>query len=207
MIMLGTIVTLALGSRPKQGLARVQTKSDARGSHFMLSRGWECRRLWENEHSNKWAPILGIGVLVDSRIFIERLEESKPIGLKSSLYHWKALGTQMSKVGSHDPFGHLKHKLWPKEGPIVKLAVWLPTTKSQESTQFPYVKVTCDILLEISWRWLQIFFRSHLNWRFEHKVMGPQSCGNPNFGNFRTPIWESRDKMPFGCGFVERHKV
>jgi len=23
----------------------------------------------------------------------------------------------MSKMGSHDPFGKLKHKLWPKEGP------------------------------------------------------------------------------------------
>jgi len=23
----------------------------------------------------------------------------------------------MSKMGLHDPFGHLKHKLWPKEGP------------------------------------------------------------------------------------------
>jgi hypothetical protein len=23
----------------------------------------------------------------------------------------------MSKMGSHDPFGHLKHKLWPKERP------------------------------------------------------------------------------------------
>jgi len=21
----------------------------------------------------------------------------------------------MSKMGSHDPFGHLEHKLWPKE--------------------------------------------------------------------------------------------
>jgi hypothetical protein len=21
----------------------------------------------------------------------------------------------MSEMGSHDPFGHLKHKLWPKE--------------------------------------------------------------------------------------------
>jgi hypothetical protein len=29
----------------------------------------------------------------------------------------------MSKMGSHDPFGHLKHKLWPKEGLEVKLAV------------------------------------------------------------------------------------
>jgi len=24
----------------------------------------------------------------------------------------------MSKMGSHDPFGYLKHKLWPKEGPL-----------------------------------------------------------------------------------------
>jgi len=29
----------------------------------------------------------------------------------------------MSKMGSHDPFGHLKHKLWPKEGLGVKLAI------------------------------------------------------------------------------------
>ncbi len=25
----------------------------------------------------------------------------------------------MSKMGSHHSFGHLKHKLWPKEGPGV----------------------------------------------------------------------------------------
>jgi hypothetical protein len=43
--------------------------------------------------------------------------------LKSSLYHWKALGTKMSKMGLHDPFGYLKHKLWPKEGPEVKLPI------------------------------------------------------------------------------------
>ncbi len=40
-------------------------------------------------------------------------------------------------MGSHDPFGHLKHKLWPKKRSGVKLAVLLPTIKSQESTRFP----------------------------------------------------------------------
>jgi hypothetical protein len=40
----------------------------------------------------------------------------------------------MSKMASHEPFGHLQHKLWSKEGPRVKLEVWLPTTKSREST-------------------------------------------------------------------------
>jgi hypothetical protein len=43
----------------------------------------------------------------------------------------------MSKMGSHDPFGHLKHKLWPKESLGVKLAIWLLITKSQESPRFP----------------------------------------------------------------------
>jgi hypothetical protein len=42
----------------------------------------------------------------------------------------------MSKMGSHDPFGHQKHKLWPKEGPKVKLAIWLPTTKKSGIDDF-----------------------------------------------------------------------
>jgi hypothetical protein len=60
--------------------------------------------------------------------------------------------------------------------------------------------VACQIPLEISQRGLQLCFRPHFHWRSSHKVMGPQSHGSPNFGNFETPIWESRDKMPFGCG-------
>jgi len=34
----------------------------------------------------------------------------------------------------HDPFEYLKHKLWSKEGLEVKVPIWLPTTKSQESS-------------------------------------------------------------------------
>jgi hypothetical protein len=60
---------------------------------------------------------------MDSQIFKEQLQGSKSIEFGSFLYHWKALGTYMSKVGLHDPFGHLKHKLWPKKGPGVKLAI------------------------------------------------------------------------------------
>jgi hypothetical protein len=39
----------------------------------------------------------------------------------------------MSKMGLHDPFEYLKHKLWPNEVLGIKLLIWLPTTKSQES--------------------------------------------------------------------------
>jgi len=83
-----------------------------------------------NLHIPKWVPTLGVGVLMDSQIFREWLWGSKPIELKSYLYHWKALGTYMSKMSLHDPFGYLKHKLWPKEGLRVKSPIWLSTTKN-----------------------------------------------------------------------------
>jgi len=56
----------------------------------------------------------------------------------------------MSKMGLYDPFEYIKHKLWPKEGSGVKLAIRLLTTKSQESPQFPYIQVACHISLESS---------------------------------------------------------
>jgi len=33
--------------------------------------------------------------------------------------------------------------------------------------------------------------KPHFNWRFEHKIMDPQSRESPNLGNFETPTWES----------------
>jgi hypothetical protein len=50
----------------------------------------------------------------------------------------------MYKMGSYCPFGHLKHKLWPKERSRVKLTIWLPTTKNRESTRPWCVQVDCD---------------------------------------------------------------
>jgi len=44
------------------------------------------------------------------------------------------------------------------------------------------------------------FFRSHPNRRSEQRVMIAQSLRSPNWDNFGTPPWESRDKKPFGCG-------
>jgi hypothetical protein len=67
--------------------------------------------------------MLGIGVPVDFQIFKERLQGPKPIALKTFLYHWKSIETNMSEMGLHDPFGHLKHKLWSKERPETKLAI------------------------------------------------------------------------------------
>jgi hypothetical protein len=47
----------------------------------------ECEGM--NPHTPKRTPILGVGVLIDFQIFRGQLQGSKPIGLKSSLHHWK----------------------------------------------------------------------------------------------------------------------
>jgi hypothetical protein len=90
----------------------------------------------------------------------------------------------MSKMGLYRPFGHPKHKLWSKERPGVKLAIWLPTTKSRELTQFPYVQEMCNIPLEISWWGLQLCFRPCCHRRSAQEVMCLQSCRSPRCWNF-----------------------
>jgi hypothetical protein len=103
----------------------------------------------------------------------------------------KALKCRCRKMASHEPFGHLHHKLWSKEGPGVKLAVWLSTTKGRELTRPRCVQMECDTPLERSWRELQDCFKPHPNLRSEPGVMSSQSPGSPNRDNFGTPPWES----------------
>jgi len=82
-------------------------------------------------------------------------------------------------MSSHWQFGHLQPKLWAKEGPGVKLPVWLPTTKSQESTSSRRPIWMCDMALERS-RWgLQLWFRPRCNPTLQSGVMVVQSSGSP----------------------------
>jgi len=92
-----------------------------------------------NLHTPKWIPTLGVEVPMNFKIFKKQLQGSKFIGLKNFLYQQKALEHYMSKMSLHEPFGYLKHKLWPKEGSVVKLSIWFPTIKSQESPWFPFM--------------------------------------------------------------------
>jgi len=59
-------------------------------------------------------------------------------------------------MASHWSFGHLQPKLWAKEGPKVKLAVWLLTTKSWESTHSRHAQGECNMALESFQRGLQV---------------------------------------------------
>jgi hypothetical protein len=82
-------------------------------------------------------------------------------------------------MASHWSFGHLQPKLWGKEGPGVKLAVWFPTTKSRESTRSQCALGECGMSLERSQRGLQYWFRPRLDPRLGRGVMAVQSLGSP----------------------------
>jgi hypothetical protein len=86
-----------------------------------------------------------------------------------------------------------------KKRPGVKLAIWLLTTESRESTRFPCMQVACDTSLESSRRGLQLWFRHCHDRRSAPEVIVPQSCGTPILGDFGTPSWESQDKKSFEC--------
>jgi hypothetical protein len=97
----------------------------------------------------------------------------------------------MSKMASHWSFGHLQPKLWAKEGPGVKLAVWLPTTKSRESTCFRRALRECDTALESSLGGLQDWLRPRRDSKLGRGVMAVQSPGSPtgtHSGQFRDSI-------------------
>ncbi len=133
-----------------------------------------------NSHFGSWNP--------DGFSNIQRaIARVKPIGLRSSLYHWKYFKTYMFEMALHDPFAHLNHKLWPKERLGIKLALWLPTTKNQELSQFPCVQVACDIPLESPQQGLQLFLSLHLNWRVCTKNYGPPKLRESELWEF----WDS----------------
>jgi hypothetical protein len=73
------------------------------------------------------------------------------------------------------------------------------TTKSRESTRPWCVQVECDIPLESSQGELQVCFRPRPNRRSGREVMNTQSLESLNRDSFRTPLWESWEKVPFGC--------
>jgi hypothetical protein len=99
-------------------------------------------------------------------------------------------------MASHWPFGHLQPKLWAKEGPGVKLPVWLPTTKSQESTSFRPLNWKCDTSLERSRRGLQVWFRPCRDQTSQSGVMSSQSPGTPPGTPPGTVSRQFRDSNP-----------
>jgi hypothetical protein len=133
------VATLTLGLWPKQGLARGRDKRDTWEAHLILPGVQENVREWTLTLPRQ----LSLGELDFPRT-------PEPLGndyrcqnplVWIVLYIIEKILKRRCLKWAHHPFGHLRHKLWPKERPGIKLAFWLPTTKSQESTQFPCVQV------------------------------------------------------------------
>jgi len=82
-------------------------------------------------------------------------------------------------MASYWSFGHLQPKLWAKEGPGVKLAVWLPTTKSRESTSSQPPNCECDMALERSRQGLQLWFKLCGDQTLQSGVTSVQSLETP----------------------------
>jgi len=61
------------------------------------------------------------------------------------------------------------------------------------------VQVECDTPLESFRGELQLWFRPRPDMNLGREVMNAQSPESPNRDNFRIPLWESREKEPFGC--------
>ncbi len=185
-----------MGSRPKQGVARLRAKRKTRESHHMLP---GVQRVWGNEpshsqmnsHVGSWSPKWTLKSL-----------ERDCTGQNPSLRKFLYIIENLLKLRCLK-WARIAHlNIWntnygQKKGRESNWQIWLPTTKSWESTWFPCVQPTCNILLKSSWQGLQLCFRPYCNQRFAHKVMRPQSWGSPICGNFETPTW---DKKPFGCG-------
>jgi hypothetical protein len=108
-------------------------------------------------------------------------------------------------MGSHDPFGHFKHKLWPKERSEVKLAIWLPTTKSQESPWFLMFK------WRATYHWKSLdegynFAFDLISIRDVHKKLwAPKIAWVPTLGT--SGLGSLETKWHLGVGPVAKHKI
>jgi hypothetical protein len=111
----------------------------------------------------------------------------------------------MFKMGSNDPFGYLKHKLWTKKGSKIKLAIWLATIKVQNRLDF----LMCRWCATYRWKAFDEGYNFALNFTsieglhtklWASKVMGVLILGisGLSFGSLGT-------KLHLGVGPVARH--
>jgi hypothetical protein len=113
----------------------------------------------------------------------------------------------MSKMNSHDPFGHLKHKLWPKKRMGVRLAI---------DSQPLKVKNRYDLL---ACKWCATYRSKALDEGYNFaldlisirglhvKLWAPKIAGVPTLVISGLPLGNPRTKCHLDVGLVERHRV
>jgi hypothetical protein len=107
-------------------------------------------------------------------------------------------------MGSHDPFGHLKHKLWPKEGSRVnwQFDSWLVKVKNRPDFLACKWRQTCN------WKALDKGYNFGLDLitigGLHTKLWGPKVVGVPTLAISRLPFGSPRTKSHSDVGLAER---
>jgi hypothetical protein len=110
-------------------------------------------------------------------------------------------------MGLNDPFGDLTHKLWPKEGPGVKLPIWFPPTKSGNCFDF----LGCRWCATCHWKAFNEGYNFALNLisigGLQTKSWAPKVVRVPTLGISRLPLGSPGTKCHLGVGPMARHEV
>jgi len=154
-----------------------------------------------NCHTPKWTPILGVGIPMNSRIFRVWLQRSKPIGLKSFLYHWKKVLKRRCLKWAH----------------MTHLDIWnisYGQKKGRESNcQFDFRPLKIGNWFDfLACRWCETYCWTTLDVTLDFisirglhtKLWGPKLAGVLTLG---LPFGSLGTKCHLDVGVVERHKV
>jgi hypothetical protein len=140
------IATLALGSRPKQGVTKLRAKRETRESlHMLLG----VQRAWGNEPSNSQVNShVTVGVPKGLSNF-----QSAIAGVKTP--RLEVFFISLESYWSVNVYNGLALLIWTSVAQVMakrktgnQMTIWLPATKSRELTRFPCVQATCNIPLE-----------------------------------------------------------
>jgi hypothetical protein len=114
----------------------------------------------------------------------------------------------MFKMGLYDPFEHLKHKLWPKEKLGIKLAIWLPTTKSQgiDPISLHVGGGVWHTVGKLSTKTITLLQTSS-QLEVYSKLWGSKVVGIPTLGISKLPFGSPGTKCHLDVGLVERHII
>jgi hypothetical protein len=109
----------------------------------------------------------------------------------------------MSKMSLYDPFGHFKHKLWPKARPTVKLAFFCVRWRADS--------LVCKWRATHHWKVLdegKFFDLDLISIRGLHtKLWAPKVTEVPTLGISRLPHGILGTKWHLGVGPMARHRV
>jgi hypothetical protein len=128
-------------------------------------------------------------------------------GLKNYLYHWKAIETLMSTMSLHDPFEHLKHKLWPKKG---RESNWQFNSRPLKVKNWPDL-LACRWCATYRWKTLDKGYNFSLDLisiRGLHmKLWAPKVAGVPTLAISGLPFGSPETKCHLDVDLMERHKI